>query len=82
VDAGPALRAVLSTRPYLARSRAPRHLASSSSSADGAPTDYPAERALRDVRTATLMSPTVDRMMETIGKHVLGLGAGMFNVGR
>jgi hypothetical protein len=28
------------------------------------------------------MSPTVDRMMETIGKHVLGLGAGMFNVGR
>jgi alkylation response protein AidB-like acyl-CoA dehydrogenase len=48
----------------------------------GAYKDYPAERALRDVRTATLMSPTVDRMMETIGKHVLGLGAGMFNVGR
>jgi hypothetical protein len=28
------------------------------------------------------MSPTVDRMMETIGQHALGLEAGMFNVAR
>ena len=48
----------------------------------GAYKDYPAERAFRDVRTATLMSPTVDRMMETIGKHALGIDVGMFNVAR
>ncbi|MGH7333443.1 MAG: acyl-CoA dehydrogenase family protein [Candidatus Rokuibacteriota bacterium] len=48
----------------------------------GAYKDYPAERALRDLRTSTLMPPTVDKMLETIGKHALGLEAGMFNVGR
>src|SRR2546422_7264903 len=32
----------------------------------GAYKDYPAERAFRDVRTATLMPPTVDRMLEAI----------------
>jgi len=46
----------------------------------GAYKDYPAERAFRDVRTSTLMPPTMDRMLEGIGKHALGLGAGMFNV--
>ena len=46
----------------------------------GAYKDYPAERAFRDVRTATLMPPTVDRMLEAIGKSALGVGAGMFNV--
>src|SRR5207247_10191045 len=46
----------------------------------GASKDYPAERALRDVRTATLMPPTVDRMLEAIGKSVLGLDTAMFNV--
>jgi alkylation response protein AidB-like acyl-CoA dehydrogenase len=46
----------------------------------GAYKDYPAERAFRDMRTATLMPPTVDRMLEGIGKSALGLEAGMFNV--
>ena len=46
----------------------------------GAYKDYPAERAFRDLRTSTLMPPTMDRMLEGIGKHALGLGAGMFNV--
>jgi alkylation response protein AidB-like acyl-CoA dehydrogenase len=46
----------------------------------GAYKDYPAERAFRDVRTATLMPPTVDRMLEAIGKSALGVQAPMFNV--
>lgn len=44
----------------------------------GAYRDYPAERAFRDARTATLMPPTMDRMLETIGKTALGLQEGMF----
>ena len=40
--------------------------------------DYPVERAFRDVRTATLMPPTMDRMMEAIGKAALGLESAMF----
>jgi alkylation response protein AidB-like acyl-CoA dehydrogenase len=47
----------------------------------GAYKDYPAERAFRDVRTSTLMPPTVDRMLEAIGKSALGLDTLMFNVG-
>jgi alkylation response protein AidB-like acyl-CoA dehydrogenase len=47
----------------------------------GAYKDYPAERAFRDVRTATLMPPTVDRMLETIGKSALGIQEGMFRIG-
>ena len=39
-------------------------------------------RAFRDLRTSTLMPPTVDRMLEGIGKNALGIEAGMFNVGR
>ena len=35
----------------------------------GAYKDYLAERAFRDVRTSTLMPPTVDRMLEAIGKQ-------------
>jgi butyryl-CoA dehydrogenase len=46
----------------------------------GAYKDYPAERAFRDLRTSTLMPPTMDRMLEGIGKSALGLAAGMFNV--
>jgi acyl-CoA dehydrogenase len=46
----------------------------------GAYRDFPVERAFRDVRTATLMPPTVDRMLETIGKRALGLSEGMFRV--
>jgi len=46
----------------------------------GAWKDYPAERAFRDVRTSTLMPPTMDRMLEGIGKSALGLGTGMFNI--
>jgi alkylation response protein AidB-like acyl-CoA dehydrogenase len=48
----------------------------------GAYKDFPAERAFRDLRTSTLMPPTVDRMLEWIGKNALGIEAGMFNVGR
>jgi alkylation response protein AidB-like acyl-CoA dehydrogenase len=46
----------------------------------GAYKDHPAERAFRDVRTSTLMPPTVDRMLEAIGKHKLGIETGMFNL--
>ncbi len=46
----------------------------------GAYKDYPAERAFRDVRTATLMPPTVDRMLEAMGRNALGIETGMFNV--
>ena len=42
----------------------------------GAYKDHLAERAFRDVRTATLMPPTMDRMLEGIGKSALGLDAG------
>ena len=47
----------------------------------GAYRDFVAERALRDLRTATLMPPTMDRMIETIGKSALGLADGMFRIG-
>ena len=47
----------------------------------GAYREFPAERAFRDVRTSTLMPPTMDRMVETIGKNALGIAEGMFRVG-
>jgi alkylation response protein AidB-like acyl-CoA dehydrogenase len=47
----------------------------------GAYRDFPLERALRDVRTSTLMPPTVDRMLEAIGKSALGMQTAMFRVG-
>jgi alkylation response protein AidB-like acyl-CoA dehydrogenase len=43
--------------------------------------EFPVERAFRDLRTATLMPPTMDRMMEAIGKAALGLESAMFRVG-
>jgi alkylation response protein AidB-like acyl-CoA dehydrogenase len=43
--------------------------------------DFPAERALRDLRTSTLMPPTVDKMLESIGKSTLGIQEGMFRLG-
>jgi alkylation response protein AidB-like acyl-CoA dehydrogenase len=46
----------------------------------GAYRQYPAERAFRDVRTSTLMPPTMDRMLEAIGKSALGLDAAMFTL--
>jgi acyl-CoA dehydrogenase len=46
----------------------------------GAYKDYLAERALRDLRTSTLMPPTVDKMLETIGKRALGIQEGMFHL--
>ncbi|HET7343599.1 MAG TPA: acyl-CoA dehydrogenase family protein, partial [Methylomirabilota bacterium] len=46
----------------------------------GAYRDFPLERAFRDVRTATLMPPTMDRMLEAIGKSALGLSEGMFKL--
>jgi len=44
----------------------------------GAYKDYPVERAFRDLRTASLMPPTMERMAEGMGKIALGLGGGMF----
>ena len=46
----------------------------------GAYKDFPAERAFRDLRTSTLMPPTVDRMLEGIGKSALGIEGGMFKI--
>ena len=46
----------------------------------GASREFIAERAFRDVRTATLMPPTTDRMLETIGKTALGLSDAMFRL--
>ncbi|HEU4369497.1 MAG TPA: acyl-CoA dehydrogenase family protein [Methylomirabilota bacterium] len=46
----------------------------------GAHRAYPVERAFRDARTATLMPPTMDRMLEAIGKGALGLTEGMFKI--
>jgi len=44
----------------------------------GAYRDFPGERAFRGLRTASLMPPTMDRMVEGMGKLALGLGGGMF----
>jgi butyryl-CoA dehydrogenase/acyl-CoA dehydrogenase len=46
----------------------------------GAYKDFPAERAFRDLRTSTLMPPTVDRMLEGIGKNALGIDGAMFKI--
>ena len=46
----------------------------------GAYKDFPAERAFRDLRTSTLMPPTVDRMLEGIGKAALGIEGVMFKL--
>ena len=46
----------------------------------GAYREFPLERAFRDVRTSTLMPPTMDRMAEAIGKTALGLTEGMFRL--
>ncbi|GIX49262.1 MAG: BEC protein [Candidatus Tectimicrobiota bacterium] len=43
--------------------------------------DLPVERAYRDLRTCTLMPPTVDRMLEVVGKAKLGVAASMFQFG-
>ncbi len=47
----------------------------------GAYRELPVERAFRDVRTGTLMPPSVDRMVEAIGKHALGIQTGIFRIG-
>jgi alkylation response protein AidB-like acyl-CoA dehydrogenase len=46
----------------------------------GAYKEFPAERAFRDLRTSTLMPPTVDRMLEAMGKNALGIETGMFHI--
>lgn len=46
----------------------------------GAYRDSPVERAFRDLRTCSLMPPTVDRMLEAVGKSALGVESGMFNI--
>ena len=42
--------------------------------------DAQEQQAFRDLRTSTLMPPTVDRMLEGIGKSALGIEGGMFKV--
>jgi alkylation response protein AidB-like acyl-CoA dehydrogenase len=42
--------------------------------------EYPVERAFRDLRTCTLMVPSMDRMLEAVGKSALGVETGMFKV--
>ena len=42
--------------------------------------ELPVERAFRDLRTATLMPPTPDRMLQGIGQMALGIQGGMFKV--
>src|SRR5712692_9315921 len=44
----------------------------------GAYKDYPVERAFRGLRTASLMTPTMDGVVEAMGRLALGLGRGMF----
>ncbi len=46
----------------------------------GAYKAHPVERAFRDLRTCTLMVPSVDRMLETVGKNALGIETAMFKV--
>jgi butyryl-CoA dehydrogenase len=46
----------------------------------GAYRDYLAERAFRDVRTSTLRPPTMDRLLEAIGRSALALDAPMFTI--
>ena len=46
----------------------------------GAYKTHPVERAFRDLRTCTLMIPSPDRMLETLGRHALGLDTAVFNV--
>src|SRR2546425_3360564 len=46
----------------------------------GAYKEHRVERAFRDLRTCTLMVPSVDRMLEAIGKNALGIETGMLNV--
>jgi len=46
----------------------------------GAYKEHPVERAFRDLRTCTLMVPSVDRMLEAVGKSALGVETGMFKV--
>ncbi|MGQ4807952.1 hypothetical protein NKDENANG_01318 [Candidatus Entotheonellaceae bacterium PAL068K] len=43
--------------------------------------DLPVERDYRDLRTCTLMPPTVDRMLETVGKIGLCVDASMLSFG-
>lgn len=47
----------------------------------GAFKEFPVERAYRDLRTSTLMPPTVDRMLEAVGKAALGVEVQLFNLG-
>jgi alkylation response protein AidB-like acyl-CoA dehydrogenase len=47
----------------------------------GALKDLPIERAYRDLRTCTLMPPAVDRMLEVVGKSLLGVEVQMFDFG-
>ncbi|OLC38636.1 MAG: hypothetical protein AUH81_03750 [Candidatus Rokubacteria bacterium 13_1_40CM_4_69_5] len=46
----------------------------------GAYREYPVERAFRDLRTCTLMVPSVDRMLEALGKSALGIETAVLNV--
>ena len=76
-DAADALqRAVLAARAkYLATDAALRVTSRAVQIVGGrsAHRRYPLERLFRDVRTATLMPPNLDRSMEIVGKAILGV---------
>ena len=75
-QAGVVQRAVLAARAKYAATEAALMITSRAVQIVGgrsAHRRYPLERLLRDVRTATLMPPNVDRSMELIGKAMLDI---------
>ena len=82
-EAGSAQRAVLGSRAKYVATEAGLEITARAIQlvgGRGAYKDHPVERAFRDLRTCTLMVPSVDRMLESIGQDALGVGTGMFNV--
>ena len=80
-DANPAERAVLAARAkYLATVASLDVTAKAIQIAGGrsAHRQMPLERWYRDVRTATLMPPNLDRCLEIVGRSELGLDASLY----
>jgi len=81
--ADPAARGVLASKAKYIATEAALHVTEKAVQlvgGRGSSRDYPVERAFRDVRTCTLMTPTADRMVETIGKSALGIDTAMLPV--
>lgn len=82
-EADPPRRAILAAKAKYITTEAGLHTTSKAIQfvgGRGAYKAHPVERAFRDLRTCTLMVPSVDRMLETVGKNALGIETGMFNV--